>query len=144
MNREFVKISWLFSITLMGCNQTQEHARRPTLDAGTTTAAPATATTTTSCDKAETPQARALVERYCVSCHSPGGDAGDEHDFTQPQLLRGQHRAISARLRAHSMPPRTSSQPTLAELTLLLHWADCGADVAPQSLSLAQGVLETR
>ena len=70
--------------------------------------------------------AQPLVERYCTSCHAPGRDAGDEHDFTQPALLRAQRRLVSARLRAHSMPPSTSPQPSEAERALMMHWADCG------------------
>ena len=72
-------------------------------------------------------QVRPLVDRYCSSCHSASGDAGEEHDFTQPALLHAQQRLVSARLRAHSMPPRTSPQPDAAEVALLAHWADCGA-----------------
>jgi uncharacterized membrane protein len=67
-----------------------------------------------------------LLDRYCITCHSADGVAGDEHDFLQPELLRAQHRQISARLRAHSMPPRGSPQPERAELALIAHWADCG------------------
>jgi hypothetical protein len=66
-----------------------------------------------------------LVERYCTSCHSPGGDAGDEHDFTDLQLLRSQHKLVSARLRVHSMPPTTSPQPSEEERARLRRWADC-------------------
>ena len=72
---------------------------------------------------------RPVVERYCVSCHSADGDAGDEHDFTRPALLKAQRRLVSARLRAHSMPPATSAQPSDAERALLTHWADCGAEL---------------
>ena len=70
---------------------------------------------------------RPLVARYCISCHSADGVAGDEHDFTQPELLRAQRRLVGARLRAHSMPPATSAQPSATERALLTHWADCGA-----------------
>lgn len=68
-----------------------------------------------------------VVQRYCVSCHSPDGDAGDEHDFTLPERLHADRRLISARLRAHSMPPATSPQPSALERALVADWADCGA-----------------
>jgi uncharacterized membrane protein len=72
-------------------------------------------------------RAQPLLQRYCVTCHSADGDAGEEHDFERPELLRAQRRQISARLRAHSMPPRGSPQPDAVETALLAHWADCGA-----------------
>jgi mono/diheme cytochrome c family protein len=87
-------------------------------------------------------QAQVLVQHYCTTCHSPDGDAGDEHDFTQAELLRAQHRSISARLRAHSMPPRSYLQPTAPELALLMRWADCGAEVRASSRGDHQGALE--
>lgn len=72
-------------------------------------------------------RARALVEQYCVSCHSASGSAGEEHDFTTPSALEAQHRLIAARLRAHSMPPRTSAQLPAGDLAFLIQWASCGA-----------------
>lgn len=65
-----------------------------------------------------------LVARYCSTCHAPGGDA-EEHDFSQPERLRAERRVVGARLRAHSMPPSTSPQPSAAERALLLHWTTC-------------------
>jgi len=72
---------------------------------------------------------RPVLEHYCFSCHSADGDAGDEHDFTHPELLRAQRRLVSARLRAHGMPPATSAQPSAAERALVTRWADCGAQL---------------
>jgi mono/diheme cytochrome c family protein len=72
---------------------------------------------------------RPIVEHYCIGCHSPEGVAGDEHDFTRPELLRGQHRIVSARLRAHSMPPAASPELSGAERALIIHWAECGAEL---------------
>jgi uncharacterized membrane protein len=72
---------------------------------------------------------RPVIEHYCINCHSPDGVAGDEHDFTHPELLHAQRRLLSARLRTHGMPPATSVQPSAAEHALMLHWASCGAEL---------------
>jgi uncharacterized membrane protein len=82
-------------------------------------------------------QAHALIRRYCFGCHSADGDAGDEHDFNQPAVLRAQRRLFSARLRAHSMPPSTSPQPRASERALLADWADCGAELDRHATSIA-------
>ena len=126
-------------ITLLGCT-------RGALQPRSSNASPAAADATKACETTSqnSEEARALVGRYCTGCHSPSGDAGDEHDFTRPELLRAQHRSISARLRAHSMPPRTSRQPTPAERALLTRWADCGAlqtteNVCERFRSIASG-----
>jgi hypothetical protein len=72
-------------------------------------------------------KARPIIEHYCVRCHSPEGVAGDEHDFTHPELLRAERRLVSARLRAQSMPPPGSPQPSGVEAALVIQWLDCGA-----------------
>ncbi|HYP91008.1 MAG TPA: hypothetical protein VEQ59_22740 [Polyangiaceae bacterium] len=108
---------------LSGCGRAATPAASPP-------AAPPASETAPRCapgDPSYTAQVQPLVDRYCSSCHSPNGDAGEEHDFTHFETLQAQRRLVSARLRFHSMPPRTSPQPALAEAALLVHWADCGA-----------------
>ena len=111
------------ALALSGCGSANAPASAPA-------AVQPTAEAARSCapgDPSYTAQVQPLVERYCSSCHSPGGDAGEEHDFTHFETLHAQRRLVSARLRYHSMPPRTSPQPQLAESALIAHWADCGA-----------------
>jgi len=73
-------------------------------------------------------RAHSLVDRYCVTCHSPSGSAGEEHDFTDRLALKAQHRLVAARLRKRSMPPRASPPLEPAELDFLARWASCGAE----------------
>jgi hypothetical protein len=117
MKRSCARALGVFSLTLLGCVKASAPPQSPN------------ASTPATCEKVErdSRQAHALLERYCLTCHAPGGDAGDEHDFSGRELSRAQNRSISARLRAHSMPPRTSLQPTPAERSSLARWAECGA-----------------
>lgn len=118
MSRRFALAAGALILALAGCGgsapkRASEDARSPQ--------------TCTTGDASYAAVVRPVVERYCISCHSANGTAGDEHDFTQRDTLRAQRRLVNARLRAHSMPPTTSAQPSPAERTLVAHWADCGA-----------------
>jgi hypothetical protein len=63
-----------------------------------------------------------LLRRYCVGCHNPAGSAGEEHDFTQPLVLRAQREAVLARLNTRSMPPSSAPRPTADEQARLMRW----------------------
>ena len=124
----------------------QDHARRATARhylelllvsallagacAGTRTgAAPATvgsaAATDGSCplDPVSTAEARALVDKYCVSCHSPSGSAGEDFDFRGDAAISARRRSIEAKLRLQVMPPPNAPQPNAAERARLRCWA---------------------
>ncbi len=109
-----------FFLAMVGCSRAASQSTAENASAPQTCAAG---------DPSYSSAVRPVVEHYCISCHSPDGDAGDEHDFTRPELLHAQRRLVSARLRAHSMPPATSLQPSVAERALMTHWADCGAEL---------------
>lgn len=68
-------------------------------------------------------QARALVDRYCVSCHSPDGAAGADYDFRSDAAIDARHRNIEAKLGSRAMPPPEALQPTEAERAALRCWA---------------------
>lgn len=78
-----------------------------------------------SCRKApiSAAEARALVDRYCVSCHSPGGEAGDDSDFRSDAAIGAHRRNIEAKLSLRAMPPPEAPQPTDAERAALSCWA---------------------
>lgn len=78
-----------------------------------------------SCPKApiSAAEARALVDRYCVSCHSPGGEAGDDSDFRSDAAIGAHRRNIEAKLSLRAMPPPEAPQPTDAERARLGCWA---------------------
>lgn len=71
----------------------------------------------------ELAEVRQLVDRYCVSCHSPTGAAGDDADFTHDGALSARRRNIAAKLRLHVMPPPNARQPSEAERRALSCWA---------------------
>jgi uncharacterized membrane protein len=66
---------------------------------------------------------RPLVDKYCVSCHSPGGAAGEDYDFRGDAALSARRRNIEAKLRLHVMPPPNAHQPSDAERMTLRCWA---------------------
>jgi hypothetical protein len=68
-----------------------------------------------------------LLEHYCFSCHSAGGDAAEDHDFSKYPVLHAQRRRLSAELEAGAMPPPDRPQPSRAERALLASWACWGA-----------------
>ncbi|MES1177278.1 MAG: hypothetical protein ABUL62_23350 [Myxococcales bacterium] len=69
-------------------------------------------------------EARPLVDKYCVSCHSPSGAAGEDYDFTSDGAITGRRRNIEAKLRLHVMPPPNAHpQPSDAERMTLRCWA---------------------
>ena len=70
-----------------------------------------------------TAEVRPLVDRYCVSCHSPDGAAGEDYDFRSDTAIVLRRRNIEAKLRLHVMPPPTARQPSDAERDLLRCWA---------------------
>lgn len=68
-----------------------------------------------------------LLEQYCFSCHSAGGDAAEDHDFSKYPVLHAQRRMLSAELEAGAMPPPDRPQPSRSERALLASWACWGA-----------------
>jgi uncharacterized membrane protein len=67
---------------------------------------------------------RPLVDKYCVSCHSPNGAAGEDYDFTNNVGITARRRNIEAKLRLHVMPPPNAHpQPSDAERMTLRCWA---------------------
>ena len=84
-----------------------------------------TSATSASCSgtAASREEVEPLFRRYCVTCHSPDGSAGEEHDFTRFEVLRAQRRRVKAVLAASAMPPRGLPQPADAERALMIRWA---------------------
>ena len=70
-----------------------------------------------------------LIDRYCVSCHSPGGAAPD-HLFDNYERLRDNHKTgpndVYKQIYTCRMPPVILPQPTLAERETILNWYVCG------------------
>jgi len=94
------------------------------------TAAPATSSKGVSSEGASCSQepvaaaeARLLVDKYCVSCHSPAGSAGEDYDFRGDSALIARRRNIEAKLRLRAMPPPSAAQPSAAERATLRCWA---------------------
>lgn len=67
--------------------------------------------------------ARSLVDAYCVSCHSPTGEAGEDYDFRSDAAIGARRANIEAKLRLRVMPPPNALQPSDAERTTLRCWA---------------------
>jgi hypothetical protein len=68
-----------------------------------------------------------LVTRYCSHCHSKGGTAGEEHDFSRYEVLHAQRRRVLGALQSGAMPPVGSPHPSASERSLLIRWACLGA-----------------
>ena len=68
-------------------------------------------------------EARAVVDHYCVSCHSPSGAAGPDYDFRSDAALVAHRRNVEAKLRLGEMPPPGFNQPPAADRQALLCWA---------------------
>src|SRR6478736_1303336 len=75
------------------------------------------------CPLVTTAEARSLVDKYCVSCHSPSGSAGEDYDFRNDTAISARRSNIEAKLRLHVMPPPSAPQPSEAERTTLRCWA---------------------
>src|SRR6478609_2965115 len=64
--------------------------------------APATSAPTGSADETCAPEpvtsavARSIVDKYCVSCHSPTGAAGEDYDFRSDAAIVARRRSIEA------------------------------------------------
>jgi len=67
--------------------------------------------------------ARSLVDTYCVSCHSPTGEAGEDYDFREDPALSAHRRTVEAKLRLRLMPPPGAPQPSDVQRALLGCWA---------------------
>jgi uncharacterized membrane protein len=75
------------------------------------------------------PEARAVVDHYCVGCHSPSGAAGPDYDFRSDAALVAHRRNVEAKLRLRAMPPPGFKQPPAADRQTLLCWARSVAKV---------------
>lgn len=73
-------------------------------------------------------EARAVVDRYCVNCHSASGAAGPDYDFRSDSALIAHRRNVEAKLKLRAMPPPGFKQPLAEERRTLQCWAG-----APQS-----------
>lgn len=80
---------------------------------------------------------RAIVAKYCVSCHSPDGAAGPDYDLSDGRALTARRRNIEAKVRLKLMPPPGYAQLSDADRVVLLGWAS-GA-VGTQCASNASG-----
>ena len=68
-------------------------------------------------------EARAIVDHYCVNCHSPSGAAGPDYDFRSDTALIAHRRNVEAKLRLGAMPPTGFKQPPAADRHALQCWA---------------------
>jgi uncharacterized membrane protein len=66
--------------------------------------------------------ARPLVAKYCLTCHSPSGAAAD-YDFRSDGALTAHRRNIEVKLRLRAMPPAGVPQPNDVERSILWCWA---------------------
>jgi len=66
-------------------------------------------------------EARALIDQYCESCHSPNGSASDA-DFRSATAIRVRRSNIEAKLRLYAMPPSDAPQPSDDERAALRCW----------------------
>jgi mono/diheme cytochrome c family protein len=67
--------------------------------------------------------ARLVVAKRCISCHSPSGAAGPDYDWTNESSLLAHRRNVAAQLAEDTMPPPGYPRPTLDERRTLLCWA---------------------
>ena len=79
--------------------------------------------------------AQAVVGKYCVTCHSPSGQAS-EYDFRSAAAITAHRRNIEAKLRLGAMPPPGVPKPNEAERSALWCWAKTGD--APSEYSHAE------
>ena len=70
---------------------------------------------------------RPVLARRCFPCHHSGGEAAEDHDFSNLSVLRAQRVAVVANVVSHAMPPPGQAALDSAETTILLKWAACGA-----------------
>jgi uncharacterized membrane protein len=66
--------------------------------------------------------ARPLVAKHCLACHSPSGAAAD-YDFRSDGALTAHRRNIEAKLRLRAMPPPGVPQPNDVDRSTLRCWA---------------------
>src|SRR6478736_6296965 len=71
---------------------------------------PASPEVTQSCPEVTLAEARTLVDKYCVSCHSPTGSAGEDYDFRHDPAITARRANIEAKLRLRAMPPPSAPQ----------------------------------
>ena len=89
------------------------------------------------CNRARSPQpatlsnAQQVVAKYCVTCHSPSGQAS-ELDWTNEHALVAHRRGVAAKVRLHSMPPPGMPQPNEDERQLLVCWAASNGPGCPK------------
>lgn len=65
-----------------------------------------------------------VMRARCNGCHSPGAIAGEEHDFSDPAIIRTHKERMVKQLMACKMPPRRPISEE--EALLILRWAACG------------------
>ena len=67
--------------------------------------------------------AQGVAKNRCVSCHSPDGEAGAEHDFTSDSIMQAHKKKIAAELSSCSMPPAGAPALTDQERAAIECWA---------------------
>jgi hypothetical protein len=65
----------------------------------------------------------AIVEKRCTPCHTAGGEAADDHDFSKIETLRAQRSLVGAKVEAGVMPPSGAPRPTDDEVRAIVAWA---------------------
>lgn len=116
--------SWLLlSCLLLSCAAACASANRT--GAGEQANSNPSAANETSCPEPEVTlsQARAVVDHYCVNCHSPSGAAGPDYDFRSDSALIAHRRNVEAKLRLRAMPPPGFKQPPPEDRHTLQCWA---------------------
>ena len=68
-----------------------------------------------------------LIERRCLVCHGPGGQAYPARDLTSYDRVYRQRTEIISQVYNCRMPPQDGVPLTADELDTLLLWLTCGA-----------------
>jgi hypothetical protein len=68
---------------------------------------------------------RPVLERRCFGCHAGAGAAAEDHDFSSPDRVRAERRAVLDEVATCAMPPKAPLDD--AEANTLLRWAVCAA-----------------
>lgn len=68
-------------------------------------------------------EARVIVAKRCVSCHSSTGVAGPDYDWTHEPALVAHRRNVAAQVSQGTMPPVGFPRLSAAERQTLFCWA---------------------
>jgi hypothetical protein len=91
------------------------------------TAAPPPGAKAVSCDAAHPVDferdVQPIMKRRCFSCHTNGGIAVDEHDFSSVKSIQGARLEIGDEIASRSMPPNHPLPESEADV--MVRWATC-------------------